>query len=214
MLKTRSARLENPQCGPITALGEALWGLWGVGGPLPPLVCPRCSLCPPSSCPCPPSLVRPSGLCMSMCMLVLPFGMVPPGCAGRGWGHRPRFLPFWLHTRSLGRHGISLRENTDGNADPFRQKENTKTKIKPKKWRDPAQIVLKVGFILSWQCTSEATMSTTNVDTLPIDLGRVGRFRIIPSNFNSQGAMACAPSSMHPARRYQRVVLILNHAAP
>lgn len=83
-----------------------------------------------------------------------------------------------------------------------------------RKWRDPAQIVLKVGFILSWQCTSEATTSTTNVDTLPIDLGIGASGQISDYSFNSQGAMACAPSSMHPARRYQRVVLILDHAAP
>ena len=99
---------------------------------------------------------------------------------------------------------------TDGNAD----QEKYENQNKAEKWRDPAQIVLKVGFILSWQCTSEATTSTTNVDTLPIDLGIGASGQISDYSFNSQGAMACAPSSMHPARRYQRVVLILDHAAP
>ena len=82
-------------------------------GPCPPLFVLVAPCVRPRPVRAHPRSPAPLAFACGCNMLVLPFGVVPPGCAGRSWGHRPRFLPFWLHTRSLGRHGISLRENTE-----------------------------------------------------------------------------------------------------
>ena len=151
MLKTRSARLENPHCGHTAALGDALWGLWGVAGPLPPLVCPRCSLSRPRHVRAHPRSSAPLALACACTCLCCPLGLCPPGCAGRVWGHRPRFLPFWLHTRSLGRHGISLRENTEQHVKP-----ETMTPAFSSRGDPVSQSVLYIR-IWEWLCASQGS---------------------------------------------------------
>ena len=99
-----SQNAQNPKCPPRK---PALRAYRRSGGcPVGPVGCGRVPAPPclsslllesPSSCPCPPSLVRPSGPCMCLYMLVLPSRIVPPrlrwSCVGS-----PASLPSLLVT--------------------------------------------------------------------------------------------------------------------